>query len=111
MATSCIDVTLSLNMKDEITKWWVDQSFNGSDHNTVRFQVLQDVVQKILVRKWDDADWGAFSAALQERETFLYKPEIVNEKKIDKMVRSLYSIINESLEIACPLKEITIKKL
>ena len=40
MAT-CIDVTLSRGLDNKIAKWTVDQTYNGSDHNTITFEITR----------------------------------------------------------------------
>ena len=37
---SIIDVTLSRGLRNSVSNWRVDTSFNGSDHNTILFQYL-----------------------------------------------------------------------
>ena len=38
MAT-CIDATLTRDLGDKISNWKVDQTYNGSDHNTITFEI------------------------------------------------------------------------
>ena len=49
MAT-CIDVTMTRDMDDKITNWWVDQAYNGSDHNTITFEIKAEKQEEIKSR-------------------------------------------------------------
>ena len=87
--SSIIDVTLTLGMRDPIENWRVEEGFNGSDHNTIRFNVnMSKSKLKEKTRCWNSANWAVFQDRLKESKFFF--PEVINEKKLDKMVSSLY---------------------
>ena len=54
-----------------------------------------------MIRLWDEVDWTKFCNKMKIRTYFL--PKIMNEKKLDKMVESLYKNINDALDYAAPL--------
>ena len=101
---TCIDVTLTFGLPDAISGWHTDQSFNGSDHATIIFDLEFPKPVCSKSRKWDKGDWKNFKH-LMESQNFYFPAKITN-KKLDKMVSSLYKAINNSLEVSCPLEEI-----
>ena len=100
LATSFIDITLSRDVS--IVDWYVDESFNNSDHNTLSYEILTHPNPPTLVRPWKKANWTRFSRILENYK--FYSPEIMSPKKLDKMVHSLYKGINYALNKACPLR-------
>ena len=98
LATSFIDVTLSKNL--EVANWYVDESFNNSDHNTLCYEVMVAPPPPKLVRPWSKANWIKFERILANQDFFI--PEVMSNKKLDKMVQSLYKAINRALNKACP---------
>ena len=77
----------------------MDRNFNGSDHNTIAFDLRLDLGdEEILSRKWHKADWGRFSEELMRGRKKLFVPKIINEKKLDKMVEKLYGALNKALD-------------
>ena len=101
MAT-CIDVTLSRGLDDKIAKWTVDQTYNGSDHNTITFEIVRKNLKMEKTRNWDKGDWPAFKGRIYH-ENF-NEPEIVTEKKLDNCVRQMYRKLNVVLNDTCPKK-------
>ena len=95
-----IDVTLSRGMNDHITRWNVDTGFNGSDHKTITYTLTNNTINKDPVRLWDSIEWEAFTQ--NTRKCRLYYPQSITEKKLDKMVKCLYDVINISLDITNP---------
>ena len=100
LASSFIDVTLSRDVR--IVDWFVDESFNNSDHNTLSFEILTAPDPPKLIRPWSRANWTRFARIIQNHEFF--QPEIMSIKKLDKLVSSLYKILNNALQKACPLR-------
>ena len=97
---SNVDVTLSRGVR--VVDWLVDREYNGSDHNSVRFKIDLDPVPLREVRPWSKARWKLFHDKLNKD---FHVPEVMNIKKLDKMVEYLYSSINDALDIACPKHE------
>ena len=56
MGQSIIDVTLTKNLGGTVKEWWVDQSFNGSDHNTISFKLGKELRIMEATRPWAKAD-------------------------------------------------------
>ena len=54
---TCVDVTLSRDLVDRVASWHVDEGFNGSDHNTIKFQIQIASSPVEEVRSWKKADW------------------------------------------------------
>lgn len=97
-----IDFTTSY--KVQVCDWRVDPSYNGSDHNSLLFNIPFSPAQSSHGRKWSKADWPLFTQILKTER--LYTPRMVNNKKIDHMVSNLYRVINKALDAACPIQEI-----
>ena len=77
MAT-CIDVTLTRDMDDKSANWWVDQTYNGSDHNTITFEIKTEKKEETKSRNWDKGDWPAFTQKLKYVD--FHEPETMTEK-------------------------------
>ena len=97
MAT-CIDVTLTRGMDDKITNWWVDQTYNGSDHNT--FEIKAEKQEENKTRNWDKGDWPMFTQKLKYVD--FHEPEIMTEKKLDRCVQQMYKNLFLILNETCP---------
>ena len=95
-----IDVTLTFGLTESVRNWSVDQSFNGSDHATITFEL--DCPKKELdqIRNWKDGQWTRFGILADSKH--LYLPRRVNNKKLDRMLHSFYKSINYALEEVCP---------
>ena len=102
-ARSCIDVTISRDLPLTVTDWKVDCSFNGSDHNTILFKLV-DLSNKDLppIRPWHLADWKLFNKLLS-KATFFH-PDTMTDSKLDKLVSKFFKVIDKALDEACPLK-------
>ena len=50
---TCIDVTLSRGLDEEIIDWRVDNSYNGSDHKTILFKIKLETEDKKEERNWN----------------------------------------------------------
>ena len=98
LATSFIDITLSRDVR--VVDWFVDESFNNSDHNTLKYEILVSPDPPRLVRPWKRANWTRFTRILASK-TF-HVPEVMSIKKLDKLVSSLYKNLNYALDKACP---------
>ena len=83
-----------------VDNWKVNRSYNGSDHNTIQFQLVIDTIELPEHRNYDKADWVQFSEEL--KQITFYTPIQVTQKKIDKMVNKLTYSINKATENCCP---------
>ena len=100
---SIIDITAFSGA--HINNWRVDTQYNGSDHNTILFDVPHQLPPATEGRRWSKANWPLFTELLLTAP--LYTPKMVNHKKLDNMVRNLYRAINAALDKACPKENIT----
>ena len=86
--TSNIDVTLSKRLtSDELNGWEVNREFNGSDHNTIEFNLELGTKPGIATRNWNSCDWKVFEQQMGKEKWYDY--DEVNKKKLDKMVDRL----------------------
>ena len=100
LASSFIDITLSKNVN--VVDWFVDESFNNSDHNTLSYEVMVHLEPPKLVRPWKRANWTRFTRILQNHE--FRNPTLMSPKKLDNTVRLLYRVLNYALNKACPMR-------
>ena len=71
--SSCIDVTFTRGLPPgSVANWKVDTSFNGSDHNSIYFSILQGFEYISPTRPWARADWPMFTDVL--RAVRIYVP-------------------------------------
>ena len=98
---SHIDVTLTRDLPVAISNWMVDPKYNGSDHNTVSFDVGLGFEYVPSSRPWDKANWSTFSQVLSTTEFFI--PPSMTTKKLDRLVLKLTSYINHALDECCPM--------
>ena len=101
-----IDVTLTRDVRHEVNNWRVDRSYNGSDHNTIRFEITTNPSPKTTIRPWSKADWATFSDYLKRADYRV--PQAMSMKKLDKLISRIYKVLREALDRACP--EITIQQ-
>ena len=73
-----MDVTMTRDMDDKINSWRVDQAFNGSDHNTITFEIKTEKQEETKSRNWDNGDWPAFTHKLKYVD--FHEPEAMTEK-------------------------------
>ena len=107
MAQTHIDVTLSRGMHFPISNWRVDRSYNGSDHNTIRFEAAATPQDAIKTRPWSKADWQVFDDTLRHADYRI--PVGMSMKKLDKLTKRMYDLLQEALDRACP--EVTTKPI
>ena len=100
---TCIDVTLSRDLEDKIMSWSVDNTCNGSDHNTILFKLSHQAEDKKEERNWNEGRWLLMKNLLSQ-ETF-YEPEVVTEKKLNRCLHQFYKKLNRALDRTCPKKK------
>ena len=100
LATSFIDITLSRNVT--IADWFVDESFNNSDHNTLCFEILVTPDPPKMIRPWKRANWTRFRRILENHQ--FYIPAVMSTKKLDAAVNSMYDILQYALDKSCPMR-------
>ena len=98
--SSIIDVTLSLNMEDDINEWKVSNVDSLSDHNMICFALGSTQSSKILVRNFRKARWPVFcnhiSSNLKE------PPGLWSETGVELALDHFYEVIEKGLDQACP---------
>ena len=99
---TCIDVTMTRDMDDKINSWRVDQAYNGSDHNTITFEIKSEKQEETKSRNWAKGDWLAFTHKLKYVD--FHEPEIMTEKKLDRCVQQMYKNLFMVLNETCPKK-------
>ena len=102
--SSIIDITISLNVGDDIQGWHVSRKTTFSDHKMVCFALDTIQSQKILSRNYSRAKWPDFrkyiSSHLKEH------PQLVSETIVEENLAHLYDIIEEAQNIACPKQRV-----
>ena len=100
---SFIDVTATKYMIP-LSNWRVeDNEFNGSDHHTISWSIQMAMDKGRMIRPWSKAQWSVFTEHIRDYEFQL--PETMNARKIDKLLKRWYKVINEGLDKACPKRE------
>ena len=95
-AQSCIDVVISRDLPLEIENWRVVDTYNGSDHNTVRFRINYWQSDENLSRARNRTDWPKFTEVLSTKKVYI--PEFIDQRKLDKLVSKFYYEINSALD-------------
>ena len=75
-------------MENRITKWTVDQAYNGSDHNTITFEIAAKSANPKKTRNWDKGDLVTFTG--KPGNMTFYEPKVVTEKKLDNILKQMY---------------------
>ena len=99
IASSFIDVTLSLGV-DYLYDWHVSRAFNGSDHNSIHFQIPVAPLPFKDVRPWKTAKWDLFKKLLDKP---FIPPDYMTKKKLDRLTEQLTADIRHALDITCPV--------
>ena len=100
-AKTCIDITLSSRLAVSLQDWHVDQSYNGSDHNSIYFTSCVDTISTNPSWIWNQANWPAFSDHV-DRHLRTHIPSNITQKTLDHAVNDMYAVINTALAIAVP---------
>ena len=99
---SIIDVTISYRLPVNLVNWRVLRNYNGTDHNTIKYNLERTEVKIHTYRQYGKANWEAFK---QELESFhITIPSDMTEGKLDKMVSKLNKGLTRALDKACPIK-------
>lgn len=104
-----IDVTLSKGLVP-LSNWRVnDSAFNGSDHHTISWSLPLDLPPRPLIRPWLKAKWAVFSKHISDYEFDI--PEELSTRKVEKLLKRWYKVINDALDKACPKRETKLSPL
>ena len=100
LGSSIIDVTMSCRLPLKVENWRVNRKFNGSDHNTILYQLTTDIIEIPPYRNYNQADWDLFTSELDK--VSIHTPVNINQKKLDKMVYKITDVIQTATEKCCP---------
>ena len=81
---SIIDVTLSYKLPSNLDNWRVLRSYNGTDHNTIHYNLRGITINIPTHRLYNKANWEQFTQIL--RDSYINIPSEITECKLDKMV-------------------------
>ena len=84
-----------------VQNWEVNRDFNGSDHNSIEFNLATD---KIILEPqwiWAQANWDLFSSEI-ETNLVTQAKYVITQRECDNIVNALYNTISKALEIAVP---------
>ena len=97
-----MDVTLTYNLKQDIINWRMLRNYNGTDHNTILFEINKASITIPEHRNYKKADCNKFRQELEHFE-FVIVPSDTTESKLDKMLKRINIAINAALKKSCPL--------
>ena len=96
-------MVLSRDLPWDITNWLVDESYNGSDHRTVRFRI-EESIEEVKQRSWGSICWSRFTDELSKK--VIYIPPKLDQRKLDKLLAKFYGAVNEALDKAGEYKNV-----
>lgn len=103
--SSVIDLTITNAGGSElVNEWRVDPKETNSDHRYITFLIKNVKTNIIHKRNPSNTDWCLFNQHLTNSMmlTKLAQSEYSNTHLLDEATCSLFSILNEAYEIACP---------
>ena len=104
--SSIIDITLSLNMEDDVYGWRVSNEPTASDHSLICYTLGSTQNEKILSRNYSKANWQIFRE--QITSNLKEPPNLWSESGLEAALEHLYVVIEKGLDQACP--KIRVKK-
>ena len=81
---SIIDVTLRYRLPYTLENWRVLRSYNGTDHNTIHYNLKGMQIEIPAHRLYHKANWNQFTQLLSHCHINI--PSDMTESKLDKMV-------------------------
>jgi hypothetical protein len=103
-----IDITLTKNLKG-VHNWRVNESYNGTDHNTIEYELRGGEKSTRKYRNWDKIDWKLFRDKLGNSGEKNNDVSTVTQEWIDSEVSKIYKQINGVLNEISPLIDEEIK--
>ena len=97
-ARTCIDVTLTKRLHSTVLEWRVNTEYNGSDHNTIEFQVHQDMMTIPKVWIWHKANWSVFKERMKKL-TYELPGNITNDT-CESMLNNFYKKLDKAMKKA-----------
>ena len=96
-AATIIDVTLaSSQLSHHISNWRVNESFSGSDHCLIDFDLTISVQNVIEIRNWIKGDWSSFQKRMEEKAatpTFFHTCDSL-EAEAQKLAEDIWDVLN-----------------
>ena len=99
-AATCIDVTLTRNLHQSILNWEVCNAYNASDHNTVTYDLKQDLIKIPKTWKWHKADWDVFHTEMLKFKVDI--PNTIDQHTCEDMVANFYKSVRHATKKAVP---------
>ena len=87
-------------MAVSLINWKVSTEYNGSDHNTIYFDLCVQRIKEDKVFQFHKTDWKLFGEILDNHPIRI--PAEITESRLDKCVDKFYKSLNIALEKACP---------
>ena len=116
--SSIIDITLSLNLREDVLDWHVSGKETFSDHRMIRFNIDKPETTKIWSRNYVKADWKLFEEYVTRNlevcsehcsehvvETVLGSDQW-SEHRAEIALDHFYDTINKALDKSCPKHKI-----
>ena len=100
--SSIVDVTLTKNLSVSVREWEVDTSYNGSDHNTILFNLETDIQKQEKQYIMHLTDWTVFEEHLNTNSIRI--PNQITERRLEKCLDSFYTSVNKALDKSTPKK-------
>ena len=98
--TTCIDVTLTRNLNFSILQWMVNREFNSSDHNSIHYDLEDDLTTLPKTWKYHNADWALFNELLTKQVFKL--PNNINQEDLEKAISDLYKKLHLTMKKSVP---------
>ena len=93
-------MTLTKGLISAVLNWRVNTNYNGSDHNTIEFQVAQDIAVIPKVWVWHKANWPLFQDKLKSITYDI--PNNITQDVCEDMLSKLYYTINKAMIKSIP---------
>ena len=105
--SSIIDVTLTNQYSEVVTKWRVDKSYSFSDHRYITMSLnCQSELVPRFTRNYKKIDWDQFRTFLDEKMKFSCDVSAtISPERLDLEAKSLEIALTETLDKCCPKRQ------
>ena len=90
-----------------VKHWQVSQEYNGSNHNSIEFELDKEKIMVEEQYQYHKPDWNLFANELRNNNIKI--PNEITERTLEKCLDDYYASINKAPEKACPKKKPRIK--
>ena len=101
--SSIIDITVSLNLGDELMGWGVTKT-TLSDHHRLSFVLGTTQNTKVWSRNYSRANWSMFQEYISSNLKEI--PKLWSEDIVESALNDLYDTVNNGLDFSCPKRRI-----